>query len=107
MLNAKVKVSPDAAQWEADFHNKTQSLKDKKIFSLILLSEVPSSTKIQKGHSMFTWKKNELGETICFKVCFVFKGFKQIYSKDYTSTTSPTAFKELWRILLHIAAMLR
>jgi hypothetical protein len=36
----------------------------------------------------------------------VFKGFEQIYGKDYTTTTSPTARMESWRILLHLAAAL-
>ena len=37
-------------------------------------------------------------------VCLIFKGFEQVYGKDYTSTTPPTARMESWRILLHIAA---
>ena len=36
----------------------------------------------------------------------MFKGFKQQYGKDYTSTTSLTMQMESWRILLHIAAAL-
>ena len=36
----------------------------------------------------------------------IFKGFEQIYGKDYTKTTSPTARMESWFILLHIAASL-
>ena len=41
-----------------------------------------------------------------WKVHLVFKGFEQIYGRDYTKTTSPTARMESWRILLHIAATL-
>ena len=36
----------------------------------------------------------------------MFKGYEQEYRKDYTSTTSPTAQMESWRILLHIAMAL-
>ena len=36
----------------------------------------------------------------------MFKGFEQIYGKDYTTTTSPTARMESWRILLHLVAAL-
>lgn len=33
------------------------------------------------------------------------QGFDQVYGKEYTKTTSPTACAELWQILLHLAAM--
>ena len=36
----------------------------------------------------------------------MFKGFEQVYGKDYNRTTSLTACMESWRILLHIAASL-
>lgn len=39
-------------------------------------------------------------------MCHVVQGFNQIYSRDYTCTTLPTAHAELWRILLHLAALL-
>ncbi len=39
-------------------------------------------------------------------VWYVFKGFEQIYERNFTKTTSPTARMEFWRILLHIAASL-
>ena len=55
---------------------------------------------------MFTRKRDENGNVVCHKVCLVFKGFEQIYGKDYTTTTSPTARMESWRILLHLAATL-
>ena len=53
---------------------------------------------------MFHLKRNERGEPVRWKVRLVFKGFEQIYGRDYTSTTSPTARMESWQILLHIAA---
>ena len=39
-------------------------------------------------------------------VHLVFNCFEQIYGKDYTKTTSPTARMESWCILPHIAASL-
>jgi hypothetical protein len=41
-----------------------------------------------------------------WKVWHVFKGFKQIYGRNYTKTTSPTARMESWHIILHLAASL-
>ena len=46
------------------------------------------------------------GKPIRWKVRLVLKGFEQVYGRDYTSTTSPTARMESWRILLHIAAVI-
>lgn len=34
----------------------------------------------------------------------MFKGYKQVYSKDCSKTTSPAVCMEFWHILLHIAA---
>jgi len=34
----------------------------------------------------------------------VFKGFEQIYGRDYNRTTSPTARMKSWCVLLHLAA---
>jgi hypothetical protein len=47
-----------------------------------------------------------MGQAVRWKVCLVSKGFEQIYGKDYTKTTSPTARMESWRILLHMVASL-
>ena len=55
---------------------------------------------------VFRIKRNETGKAIRWKVRLVFKGFEQIYGKDYTKTTSPTARMESWWILLHLAASL-
>ena len=42
----------------------------------------------------FLIKCDEHGNTIHWKVYFIFKGFEQIYGKDYICTTSPTAHME-------------
>ena len=47
-----------------------------------------------------------MGKAVRWKVWLVFKGFEQIYGKDYTKTTSPTARMESWHILLHLVAAL-
>ena len=56
--------------------------------------------------AVFWIKRDENGQAVWWKVRLVFKDFEQIYGRDYTKTTSPTACMESWQILLHIAATL-
>ena len=76
------------------------------IYKLIPRSDVPQGTKICKGRPVSRIKRDENGKAIRWKVRLVFKGFEQIYGKDYTKTTSPTEHMESWQILLHIATSL-
>ncbi|CAA7258863.1 unnamed protein product [Cyclocybe aegerita] len=98
--------SPHASQWEAAYHDELKSLKDRGVYTLVPRQSVPTGTKVRKCRPIFKIKRNEDGQIDRFKVRVVFKGFEQIYGKDYTSTTSPTARMESWRILLHIGASL-
>jgi hypothetical protein len=81
-------------------------LNNMEVYRLIPWSNVPQGKCIQKGKPVFHIKRNEMGQAVQCKVRLVFKGFEQIYGKDYTKTTSPTARMECWRILFHIAASL-
>ena len=81
-------------------------MKEMGIYKLIPRCNIPQGTKICKVQPVFKIKWDENGKAIRWKVHLVFKGFEQIYCKDYTKTTSPTARMESWRILLHIAASL-
>jgi len=81
-----------------------KSLKKMEVYKLIPCSEVPRGQKVQKGQPIFKIKRDENGKAVHFKVHLVFKGYEQIYGKDYTKTTSPTAHTESWHILLHLAA---
>jgi hypothetical protein len=76
------------------------------VYKLIPRSEVPQGKHIRKGKPVFHIKWDEMGQAVRWKVHLVFKGFEQIYGKDYTKMTSPTARMESWKILLHIAASL-
>ena len=102
----KAKRSPDATRWEAGYREELRSLKEMGVYELVPRESVPASTKIRKGRPLFVLKRDEYGELTRWKVRLVFKGFEQIYSRDYTKTTSLTAQMESWRILLHIAATL-
>ena|SRR6266702_8710758 len=49
-------------------------------------------------------KHNEFGNPTCHKVCWVTKGFQQVWRRDFTDTTSPTTCLESLCIILHLAA---
>jgi hypothetical protein len=98
--------SPDAAHWEAGYKDELKSLKDMEVYKLIPQSKAPQGKHIRKGKPVFHIKQNKMGHAVRWKVHLVFKGFEQIYGKDHTKTTSPTAHMESWRILLHITASL-
>ena len=102
----EAKRSADAKRWEEGYRDELTSLKEMGVYQLIPRCEVPQGTKIRKGRPVFRIKRDENGKAVRWKVRLVFKGFEQIYGKDYTETTSPTARMESWRILLHIAASL-
>jgi hypothetical protein len=100
----QAKASRSAEKWAAGYREELKSLLEMSVYDLIPPTEVPKGCKIRKGRPVFHLKRNEKGEPVRWKVRLVFKGFEQIYGRDYTSTTSPTARMESWRILLHIAA---
>lgn len=76
-----------------------------KMYELIPRTSVPRGCKIRPNKPVFTLKR-ENGTPTRWKVRVTFKGCQQVYGRDYTKTTSPTARMESWRILLHIAACL-
>ena len=100
----EAKASSYSEQWEIGYREELQSLKDMGVYRLLHRSQVPAGSKIRKGRPVFRLKRDADGKPVRWKVRLVFKGFEQVYGKDYTSTTSPTARMESWRILLHIAA---
>lgn len=102
----EAKNSPDAAKWKAAYQEELQSLKDMNVYKLVPRSAVPEGQRIHKGKPVFRVKSDENGNAVRWKVRHVFKGFEQIYGRDYTKTTSPTARMESWRLVLHIAASL-
>jgi hypothetical protein len=98
--------SGDASRWQAGFQEELDSLKEMGVYKLIPRSDVPAGCKVRKGRPVFRIKRDETGKATRWKVRLVFKGFEQVYGRDYHKTTSPTARMESWRILLHIAAKL-
>lgn len=95
---------PDAKKWEEAYREEMKSLKEMKVYQLVPRTSVPTGQKVRKGRPIFKMKRDENGKVVRYKVRLVFKGYEQIYGKDFNKTTSPTARMESWRILLHIAA---
>ena len=102
----EAQASSEAKEWTKGYLDELRSLKEMGIYKLVPCSSVPTGAKIQKGCPIFTRKHNENGNIVCHKVRLVFKGFEQIYGKDYTMITSPTVCMESWHILLHLMAAL-
>ena len=102
----EARTKPEASEWEMAINNELKSLKDMGVYKLTPRSDLPQGTKVQKGNIILTNKIDEKGDLTRQKARFVFKGYEQRWGIDYTSTTSPTARMESWRILLHIAASL-
>lgn len=74
------------------------------VYELVPRSAVPTGQKVRTGRPVFKIKRDEHGNAVRFKVRLVFRGYEQVYGRDYTKTTPPTARMESWRILLHLAA---
>ena len=89
-------MSANAKCWEEGYHDELKSLKDMGVYKLIPRTDVPQGHKVRKGMPVFRIKHNKTGTAIRWKVHLMFKGFEQIYEKDYTKTTSPTAHMESW-----------
>jgi hypothetical protein len=108
---------PDAPEWpdmlKSDDHEKwlegtkteLNGLCNMKVFELILCHDVPANRKVLRGKFVCRLKRNADGNPVCHKVCWVAKGFQQVWGRDFSKTTSPTAHLESMRIVLHIAAV--
>ena len=63
--------------------------------------------KFWRGSGSLWWNDiDKGGKPTRFKVRYVLCGYEQILGRDYTWTTSPTAWMESFCLLLHIAASL-
>ena len=60
-------------------------------------------TKSLRGRLVFALKKNENGEIVKYKACYVAKGFNQIFGNQYLETFAPTAKLSSIRLLLALA----
>ncbi|KZT09182.1 uncharacterized protein LAESUDRAFT_622735, partial [Laetiporus sulphureus 93-53] len=57
-----------------------------------------------KGHPVFVLKHNQFSQPVCFKACWVCKGYKAVFMQDFFHTSSLTMRMEAFHVLLHLAA---
>ena len=97
-------ASRECEYWITGGHDELKSLQDLQVFVLVPCSEVPCGQWPLKGKLVCKCKHNETGKIVCYKVCYVAKGFAQCYGIDYDKTTAPTVFLESFRTILHLAS---
>ena len=103
---AQALASPECEYWIAGGHDELKSLEDLKVFVLVPRSEIPCGQCPLKGKLVCKWKRDDMGNMVCYKVQYVAKGYAQHYGIDYDKTTAPTVCLESFQVLLHIAASL-
>lgn len=100
----EAQLGPDTEKWEQGYWEELRLLKEMGVYRLVPQSQVLARQKVKKAKPIFKVKRDEHGDPVRYKVWLVFKGYEQVYGKDYNKTTSPTVCMESWHILLHIAA---
>jgi len=98
--------SPEREYWIAGARDKLNSLTDLQVFSLIPRSDVPCGRRPLKGKLVCKHKRDDTGNVVHYKVCYVAKGYTQCYGIDYNKMTSLTTQMELFCMLMHLAALL-
>jgi transposase InsO family protein len=96
--------SDERESWLEGAKAELDSLREMNVFELILHRDVPPNRSVLRGKFVCRLKHDEVGNPVRYKVCWVAKGFQQVWGRDFSKTTSPTARLESLRIVLHIAA---
>ncbi|KAJ3570524.1 hypothetical protein NP233_g4341 [Leucocoprinus birnbaumii] len=96
---------PDGDKWKAAIEEELNSLRDHGVYVLVPRSSIPNSRKVMSSKWVLVSKQDELGIITRWKARLVTRGFKQVFSLDFTDTTSPTTRLESLWILLHLAAI--
>ena len=84
-------ASPEREYWIAGACDELRSLVDLRIFVLVPRSELPKGKRPLRGKLVCKCKHDDTGKIVCYKVCYVAKGFAQRQGIDYDKTTAPTA----------------
>jgi hypothetical protein len=97
--------SGDRDKWLEGAEAELNSLREMGVYKLVPCSEVPSNCSILRGKFVCWLKQDKVGNPVRHKVRWVAKGFQQVWGRDFSKTTSPTACLESLHIILHIAAV--
>ena len=97
--------SDECDKWLKGAKVELNGLCDMKVFELVLRHDVPANRSILRGKFVCRLKRDAAGDPVRYKVQWVAKGFQQVWGRDFSKTTSPTARLESLRIVLHIAAV--
>jgi hypothetical protein len=76
-----------------------------KVYELISHHDVPTNRSILHSKFVCCLKHDTARNLVRHKVCWVTEGFQQVWGRDFSKTTSPTACLESLRIVLHITAV--
>ena len=92
------------ANWTRMLHEEFNSLKELGVYHLVPHSSVPAGHCIMCGQPIFKVKQDENGNPMCFKACYVCRGYTTIYGQDYMKTMFPMACMEFFHILAHLVS---
>jgi hypothetical protein len=91
-------------KWIEGTHEELKALREYGVYHLVPRSEVPLNKTILNLKPVYTCKRDMAGTVVRNKVRYCILGNRQIYGRDYTRTTSPTAHLESFRTVLYVAA---
>ena len=98
--------SSEHEYWIAGAKEEIQSLKNLQVFILVPRTSIPSGRQPICGKLICKCKQDNSGQICRYKVCYIAKGYTQIYGINYDKTTALTARLESFCVLLHLAASL-
>jgi hypothetical protein len=102
---AKALESEQCDKWLEGVKVELNGLCKMSVYELISRREVPSNRSVLHGKFVCCLKHDEVGNLVHYKVQWVAKGFQQVWGRDFSKTTSPTAQLELRHIDLHITVV--
>jgi len=88
---SEVLALADCDKWLEGARLELDSLRDMEVYQLVPRSTVPSNHSVMHGKFVCHLKRDENGNPIRHKVQWVAKGFQQVWGRDFSKTTSPTA----------------
>ena len=100
----KAMASEHASYWRAAIAAEMTGLIALRVWTIILLSEVPESANLMGCHFVFEVKRNQLGEIEKFKARLVADGNSQQHGVDFDRVFSTVVRLSTVRLVLAIAA---